>query len=1785
MQINRNRVAFVKQVVYRLTKTVKMSAMAKWKGAVKLLEAKEALMSKIINRMARNKLHVGFRVWVKHLERRALIGAKIIRVLSRLLHGYLRKSFSGWLRNVNTLCKAREKSLVLMNYRIQRASLEKRMQAWNLWTSHVAGRLQFEANQRHTETLMRVLLNRVKNGLLVAAFTTWCHATVLLARQEKRAFQVIRQVCTHHLNGQLLKAWVSWQSFMMKMHTVDAQNEWKCKLMRKALMRMSRGMLTAGWNSLKIHRIFMVQNEKNIEREKALLGRMLRAILFRSVHRAMNQWISTVRYFNQARAMARKVFGKMTHGLEGSAFFTWKDNVAREIEEQQRAFVTLQHMVRRTLLHRLLAGWFAWRHYLSKLEAKEQLHAAIADMYNSIASSQDDEHVNARIALEIKKERNLTVVAQMVNRMSNFALSKGFSTWTNNVANLIAAQKRAITSMHTALGQLIFHKTFRGWNMWKQYVQMRRTSDCDMARQMQLMSKITNRMASRLAWVGLLTWKEYTVHHRRAESLMEKVVQRWANAKLNIGFRAWEDANKFERLTELTQGRKMCMVRKVCRWATKGLVGSGLRKWAGVVKAIHQDENTMKIVLQRMMSSRTRQIASAWQAWRSFIFADAAAWTQRGIALHRWRLYVRRRVAAHFQRWRHVVLHFISRARLLAHLFALMRLRHLQSDVVRVQRAFVSWRVFMFQQCAVEASERVGAVQFKERRSFLLTRVYRRVRSLRRVNVGYALQAWKSETRICLSEEHRLEKYGRECKLLQVLVVFGYKESRQRLVKLFWTWHGNAARKTAVDAADGASQRKRQINTILSQRRVASFRLKKAFELWALTVVHLSLQAERRLLGEDHIVERWAIAMRAMTLQRDMHDKHVVNVRFRNWVSFTVSARATDVLVRSRLSTMLIMCQRCLEIRVERSKTRAFSEWKHSVVDGIRIRHHSSTRAALFFGILKRRRKHLVTLSFSRWRSYAVQAMRFGMQLSRMSCFIKGRAWSSFTRWKAQCDMKVAESFVVNSRLKLFAVVVSRACKSCELNRLGSSFRVWSSDSKRSSTDALISDLQRGIRSSCMKHYLRWRFVCWDFAATRYAFAKWKFACATHQHTLLSKENQRLASEVSIKMRLTSFMTLFSRLLRVQCAEFFFRWAHLARILCQEDRWNLSRGLSQWQQLCMQLRLHGTESAQHLIRKLVSILSKRVARHSNLLESWTCWKTLVRYRSTVCQILISLDIKVRKIHLRGAILVWKTQICSYSRLDNVVKRLNRRRADFLLCRALERWKCEILRNKSRNRILSVAIFGVYNHALSRYKMRVAFLMWHWATRWDDQMAEMCANKLHVRNQNSVSHSFDKWRSSNSDMRFQDELSFERKRGKESSLLSKLLIHLASFNLKHLSWAFRKWVNQVVDFTFLITKFRRAILLLRRGWDWDRQEKLLRGFVVWHKNALLLSFHPSRFIRSIEKRLFHTKQQISLRLWIEISTRHTHRCLLRALYRWKSCVRKEVGRIIHAHKILRSSMDKMIVHHALVTKSAFSKWQGFVHMEREQLLMDVCDAQQLELSRLERKSAKFARFVHSYETELVGIKQELLLRTSEAESLDNENENLSKFIQYANQDVSAQLVGVTEPLKDASVLMSQGTQSTATISHLSSVLDQQSTPAPWQSRPQCDATTPQRKPWPQRQSSHFSQVPSQSQDDMQNGSCLKQSQPVSITELTQYALKDSQYERASPNMTFNASHSTGHSENAPPVPDFSTSSISLQDLLSYRKDACPSSEFSGDHHHTIVGDSLLSTADQLACRGL
>ena len=127
---------------------------------------------------------------------------------------------------------------------------------------------------------MRRVLNRLKNGLESVAFATWCEAIVFLAQQQARAFKVVEKGYMRLFNGQLFAVWVSWRSLVMEMRKVVAQNELKRKLLRTVLTRVSRSMLTAGWNSFKLYNAFTIQKERDVEREKMLLGRMMKAILF-----------------------------------------------------------------------------------------------------------------------------------------------------------------------------------------------------------------------------------------------------------------------------------------------------------------------------------------------------------------------------------------------------------------------------------------------------------------------------------------------------------------------------------------------------------------------------------------------------------------------------------------------------------------------------------------------------------------------------------------------------------------------------------------------------------------------------------------------------------------------------------------------------------------------------------------------------------------------------------------------------------------------------------------------------------------------------------------------------------------------------------------------------------------------------------------------------------------------------------------------------------------------------------------------------------------------------------------------------------------------------------------------------------------------------------------------------------------------------------------------------------------------------------------------------------------
>jgi hypothetical protein len=583
------------------------------------------------------------------------------------------------------------------------------------------------------------------------------------------------------------------------------------------------------------------------------------------------------------------------------------------------------------------------------------------------------------------------------------------------------------------------------------------------------------------------------------------------------------------------------------------------------------------------------------------------------------------------------------------------------------------------------------------------------------------------------------------------------------------------------------------------------------------------------------------------------------------------------------------------------------------------------------------------------------------------------------------------------------------------------------------------------------------------------------------------------------------------------CARVFARWVRRANAMRHQEDVKLCKVYSQWQNMRSQLRILDHERTMAL-HKLASVLLRREEIRSITLSAFLSWKAVSQHQTTTLKTVEKLIRRFRKCLLRRALLEWTTKASASKRFEKIMN-----------------------------------------------------------------MMDQCADKKRTRQQQLLSSSaFETWRSNSTEIRFRDELSLERVRGEEVLIISRILFRLAQDNVQKLSSAFRTWVALVVDYTFQRTKLQRTAMLLQRGWDWDCKESLLRGFVVWHKNALLLSLYPSQFIHAVQKRLCHTRQQISLRQWSEIFVvRHASRSKLRAFYRWaydattvrrrRDGLREVVGTVL--------PITNAVIGHTLALKLAFATWRHFHACEREQMLLKVCDAQHMELVRLARKSSTLARSVQSYEVELAGTKQELLLRTSEAQSLNNENENLSQFIQYANEDVSTQLLGVTEPLKDAmSILLNQSTQSTVystSTLHLSSA----------QSWSNLENASPQRDQWPRRLSRRSPRAPKGSKTlETTSSGDSKLLQAVSISDLIHFQptalLLKRPFTKETPTRgVFVDQGPTKHAPPQPAAPNFSTSSISLQDLVSFHKEMSPSSESSQRRH--AAHDSLLSTTS--TCR--
>ncbi len=1108
-------------------------------------------------------------------------------------------------------------------------------------------------------------------------------------------------------------------------------------------------------------------------------------------------------------------------------------------------------------------------------------------------------------------------------------------------------------------------------------------------------------------------------------------------------------------------------------------------------------------VVLRTTPLRSRQVSNAWKAWRSLVWAEVGAWKQRrSDAMRMCRTRVKGRwVAASFQRWRRVTWQSASRQGLLAHCCRLCRLAHWHSRTVRVRKAFFVWRVLTLQQAAVEMEEHMMGAMLSERRKVVVKQACRRICAVGRSNLARVLQRWRSEARISLLEEERLENHEREKQLLHILVTTTFRDIQRKVMRAFTVWRECVVLSVVNDKGAELLNRRKHLNALLVGRLRSLFKRKGAFELWSQYVQHLSLQSQYRIRGATFALGRLALLIRVANQHNGIRTSYRVQLGFQKWVGFVQGRRAEERFVSSKLTLMFRVYRRVL-------KRQFFSEWK------LELRISKTAKCSqenALRRLVKASRRHVLSASFSMWNVQTARSKLAKLVLFRMACRIQTCLSSYFSNWKTRA---ATEALALKLRVELLVNVVRGTCRSYRILRMGSTFRTWHFAARQSTVSTRVGALRRSFQRSSMKHCLL-RCAYHDLVGMTYAFMSWKCVCSLRRCTAVADNKKRMASKAAVKMHLVSFVSFSRQICRWISACLFARWVRHANAMRHQEDITLCKIYSQWRNMCSQLRIFDHERAMAL-HKFASVLLRGEVIQSAKLSAFLSWKAVSQHQTTTLKTVEKIIRRFRKCLLRIALLEWTTKASASKRFEKIMS-----------------------------------------------------------------MMDQCADKKRTRQQQLLSSSaFETWRSNSTEIRFRDELSLERVRGEEVLILSRILFRLAQDNVQKLSLAFRTWVALVVEYTFQSTKLQRTVMLLQRGWDWDSKESLLRGFVVWHKNALVSSMYPCQFIHAIQKRLCHTRRQISLRQWSEIFFRYASRSKLRAFYKWAyhaaTTRRRRDGLLEVVPTVL--PINNAVIGHMLALKLAFATWRHFHACEREQMLLKVCDTQHMELVRLSRKSSSLTRSAYSYEVELAGIKQELLLRTSEAQSLNNENENLSQFIQYANEDVSTQLLGVTEPLKDAmSILLNQSTQSTVystSTLHLSSA----------QSWSNLENASPQCDPWPRRLSRRSPRVPEGSK--MQETTLSRDSkllQAVSISDLVQFQptalLPKRPFTQETPTRVFADQDATKHVPPQPAAPNFSTSSISLQDLVSFHKELSPSSESSQRRH--AAHDSLLSTAS--TCR--
>ena len=425
-----------RKIVQRLMNMATVSAFDRWaentREAGRLRaeaeasqDRKQALMKKIVMRMANQCLSVAFEGWTARAEAERTIRVKALRVVARFMNMAL-------------------------------------VAAWEQWVSHVEDMRELENEQRDLEMKMIDLelnglkvMQRLTRGLLMTSFGRWVEYSSEIKAVKLR----LKRVMHRFMNLALVTSFEQWRHIAIE--------RVRCrKLVLRVVLRMTMGVLAAAFTHLS-HNVEL----RRIEREEAqkredLMQRTVKRMLHMTLSKVLQRWQDAAVTLKKMRMSIGKVIGRWRNQRISTCLDLWICNTTERIKNRG----CLSRVVARMMRRLLSAAFESYRNsvleaiglraLLTKILLRMRHRALAAVLARWVEAL--DELRTLREQEQSKQAHAAQTMKKVLLRMTRRSVSAGLRTWMSHVEEIKLLRTMTLRIMKRFVN-LLLAASFARW--------------------------------------------------------------------------------------------------------------------------------------------------------------------------------------------------------------------------------------------------------------------------------------------------------------------------------------------------------------------------------------------------------------------------------------------------------------------------------------------------------------------------------------------------------------------------------------------------------------------------------------------------------------------------------------------------------------------------------------------------------------------------------------------------------------------------------------------------------------------------------------------------------------------------------------------------------------------------------------------------------------------------------------------------------------------------------------------------------------------------------------------------------------------------------------------------------------------------------------------------------------------------------------------------------------------------------------------------------------------------